>query len=234
MWQGVIPLQVQLEYFKEYKMRLVNEIGEERTKLLISKASFMISAGTNDFVINYFNTQFRRQFYTVSAYQQFLLQHTQKFLQDLMAEGARLIGIVGLPPFGCLPVVITMNTAGNPLLPRQCIDSYSVVGKEYNFLLQNMLKNMNMNINGTKLTYGDIYNPLYDMVQNPHKYGFDNIYSGCCGTGLFELAILCNPNSIVCGNASEFIFWDAVHPTQATYYNLFKSLRPTIDIILKQ
>ncbi|XP_059291134.1 GDSL esterase/lipase At5g45960-like [Lycium ferocissimum] len=229
---GVIPLEEQLEYFKEYKMRLENEIGEERTKLLISKAAFLISAGTNDLVISYFNTQFRKQFYTVSGYQQFMLQQMQQFLQDLIAEGARLVGIVGLPPIGCLPVVITTNTASNPLQPRQCIDSYSAVGKEYNFLLQNMLKNMN--IHGVQLVYGDIYNPLYDMVQNPNKYGFDDVYTGCCGTGLFELALLCNPNSIVCGNASEFIFWDAVHPTQATYYNLFKSLRPTIDSILKQ
>uniref|UniRef100_M1AQ92 GDSL esterase/lipase n=1 Tax=Solanum tuberosum TaxID=4113 RepID=M1AQ92_SOLTU len=148
-----------------------------------------------------------------------------------MAEGARVIGIVGLPPMGCLPVVITMKTAGSPLQPRQCIDSYSDVGKEYNQLLQNMLKNMITY--GTKIIYADIYNPFYDMVQNPNKYGFNNVYSGCCGTGLFELALLCNPNSLVCINASEYIFWDAVHPTQATYYNLFNSLRPTVDVMLK-
>ncbi|KAK4711107.1 hypothetical protein R3W88_005620 [Solanum pinnatisectum] len=228
---GVIPLEQQLEYFKEYKIRVENEIGEEKTKLLVSKAMFLISAGTNDFVINYFNTQLRRHSYTLPDYQQFLLQLTQQFLKDLMAEGARVIGIVGLPPMGCLPVVITMKTAGSPLQPRQCIDSYSDVGKEYNQLLQNMLKNMNTY--GTKIIYADIYNPLYDMVQNPNKYGFNNVYSGCCGTGLFELALLCNPNSLVCINASEYIFWDAVHPTQATYYNLFNSLRPTVDVMLK-
>ncbi|XP_055803557.1 GDSL esterase/lipase At5g45960-like [Solanum dulcamara] len=227
----VIPLEQQLEYFKEYKIRIEYEIGEERTKLLISKAMFLISAGTNDFVVNYFSTQLRRNSYTVLAYQQFLLQQAQQFLQDLMAEGAQLIGIVGLPPLGCLPVVITLNLASSPLQPRQCIDSYSDVGKEYNRLLQNMLNNMN--IYGTQLVYADIYNPLYDMVQNPNKHGFNNVYYGCCGSGLFELAILCNPNSIVCSNASEFVFWDAVHPTQATYNNLFKFLRPTVDFMLK-
>ncbi|MCD7448803.1 hypothetical protein HAX54_046649 [Datura stramonium] len=229
---GVIPLEVQLKYFRSYKIRLENEIGEERTKLLISKAAFLVSAGTNDFIVNYFGTQFRRYTFTVAAYQQFLLQKTQQFLQDLMAEGARFIGIVGLPPLGCLPVVITTNTVATPLLPRECIDSYSAVGNEYNWLLQNMLTNMD--IPGTQLVYADIYNPLYDMVQNPNKYGFDEVHRGCCGSGLFELAILCNPHSIVCFNASRYVFWDAVHPTQATYYNLFKFLRPIIDSILKQ
>ncbi|CAN4084136.1 unnamed protein product [Withania somnifera] len=228
---GAIPLKVQLEYFKECLMRIENEIGDERTRLLISKAVFLISAGTNDYVVNYFSTQFRRHSYTIPEYHQFLLQHAQQFLQDLMAEGARVIGIVGLPPFGCLPVVITVNTAGSPLLPRECIDSSNAVGKEYNWLLQNMLKNM-IKIHGTQVVYGDIYSPLYDMVQNPNKYGFVDVYSGCCGSGgIFELAILCNPNSIVCGDAQKFLFWDAVHPTEATYYNLFKFLRPTIDSI---
>ncbi|XP_009776385.1 GDSL esterase/lipase At5g45960-like isoform X3 [Nicotiana sylvestris] len=188
---GVIPLQKQLEYFKEYKRRLENAIGEERTKLLISKAAFL----------------------------------------DLLAEGARLIGVVGVPPLGCLPVLITLNHH-SPLQHRECIDSYSAVGKEYNWHLQNLLKIMR--IHGTQLVYGDIYNSLNDMIQNPNHYGFDDVSSGCCGSGLFEAAIFCNPNSIVCNNASEYIFWDAVHPTQATYYNLFRSLRPIIDSVIKQ
>ncbi|XP_075106358.1 GDSL esterase/lipase At5g45960 isoform X2 [Nicotiana tabacum] len=188
---GVIPLQKQLEYFKEYKRRLENAIVEERTKLLISKAAFL----------------------------------------DLLAEGARLIGVVGVPPLGCLPVLITLNHH-SPLQHRECIDSYSAVGKEYNWHLQNLLKIMR--IHGTQLVYGDIYNSLNDMIQNPNHYGFDDVSSGCCGSGLFEAAIFCNPNSIVCNNASEYIFWDAVHPTQATYYNLFRSLRPIIDSVIKQ
>ncbi|XP_009776383.1 GDSL esterase/lipase At5g45960-like isoform X1 [Nicotiana sylvestris] len=228
---GVIPLQKQLEYFKEYKRRLENAIGEERTKLLISKAAFLVSAGTNDFLVNYFSTQFRSKTYTVSAYQHFLLQHVQQFVQDLLAEGARLIGVVGVPPLGCLPVLITLNHH-SPLQHRECIDSYSAVGKEYNWHLQNLLKIMR--IHGTQLVYGDIYNSLNDMIQNPNHYGFDDVSSGCCGSGLFEAAIFCNPNSIVCNNASEYIFWDAVHPTQATYYNLFRSLRPIIDSVIKQ
>lgn len=81
LWQGVIPLEQQLEYFKEYKIRVENEIGEEKTKLLISKAMFLISAGTNDFVINYFNTHLRRHSNTLPDYQQFLLQLTQQFLK---------------------------------------------------------------------------------------------------------------------------------------------------------
>ncbi|XP_060202615.1 GDSL esterase/lipase At5g45960-like [Lycium barbarum] len=229
---GAIPLQKQLEYFKEYKKRLENSIGKEKTKLLISKATFIISAGTNDFAVNYFNTPFRRKtFPNVSAYQQFLLQLVQQFVQGLMNEGARLIGIVGVPPLGCLPAVITIDS-GDALQPRHCIESYSTVAREYNLLLQRLLKTIQ--IHGTILFYFDVYTPLNDMIHNPIKYGFTDVTTGCCGSGLIEASILCNPKSIVCSDPSTYVFWDSVHPSQATYYSLFQALLPSINFALKQ
>ncbi|CAK9177052.1 unnamed protein product [Ilex paraguariensis] len=78
---GVIPMSEQLEYFREYKSKLELAIGKRGTKNLINKAGFIVSAGTNDFVVNYFGTPIRRQSYTVSGYQQFLMQHVQQFIQ---------------------------------------------------------------------------------------------------------------------------------------------------------
>lgn len=85
-----------------------------------------------------------------------------------MNEGARVIGVAGVPPFGCLPIVITIDS-GDALQPRRCIESYSAVAREYNSLLQRLLKTME--IDGTKLFYVDIYSPINDMIQNPIKYG---------------------------------------------------------------
>ncbi|PHT35839.1 GDSL esterase/lipase [Capsicum baccatum] len=229
----VITMEKQMEYFKEYKRRIENSIGKEKTKLLIRKAAFIISAGTNDFAVNYFNTPFRRQkYYKVSEYQQFLLQMVQQFIKDLMNEGARVIGVGGVPPFGCLPVVITIDSGINALQPRRCIESYSAVAREYNLLLQHLLKTME--IPGTKVFYVDIYNPINDMIHTPIKYGFTEVTMGCCGSGLIEASFLCNPKSIVCDAPSNHMFWDSVHPTQATYYNLFQAIRPSIDFAIKQ
>ncbi|KAM3343588.1 hypothetical protein P3S68_025677 [Capsicum galapagoense] len=116
-------MEKQLEYFKEFKWRLESSIGKEKTNLLISKAAFIISAGNNDFVVNYFNIPFRRQkYHKVSQYQQFLLQRVQQFVQGLINEGARNIGIAGVPPFGCFPIVITADSGNNAFQPRRCIE----------------------------------------------------------------------------------------------------------------
>ena len=83
--QGVIPIQKQLKYFKEYKSRMELEIGKEKTRRLISSAFFLISAGTNDFMINYYGpTKIRSKTYNISAYQDFILQQGQQLIQVLL------------------------------------------------------------------------------------------------------------------------------------------------------
>ena len=56
-------------------------LGKQRTENHMKNAIFFISAGTNDFVINYFTLTIRRKSYTLLAYHQFLLQHVKDFIQ---------------------------------------------------------------------------------------------------------------------------------------------------------
>ncbi|KAL3522400.1 hypothetical protein ACH5RR_015234 [Cinchona calisaya] len=227
---SVISIQEQLYLFRQYKARMEQAIGKDKAKTLINKAAYLISCGTNDYTVNYFSTPFRQIRYTISAYQQFLLEILHQFLQDLIKEGAQNIALVGLPPMGCLPIVITLYS-DNAIYNRNCIERISSAARSYNKELQNMLSAVRRpNI---KLMYADIYNPLNDMIKNSSKYGFSNINIGCCGTGFIEGSVLCNPDTIVCPDDSKYMFWDSVHPTQATYYNLFKALRPFIDSFIR-
>jgi len=92
--QNVIPISKQLQYFGEYKKRLESANGKQRTEDHINKAIFIISAGTNDFVVNYFSLPIRRQRFTVPAYHQFLLQHLQDFIQVWLSPAATVIYII--------------------------------------------------------------------------------------------------------------------------------------------
>lgn len=55
-------------------------LGEGKTEYHMNNAFFFISAGTNDYVINYFSVPIRRN-YTPLTYGQFLLQHVKDFIQ---------------------------------------------------------------------------------------------------------------------------------------------------------
>ncbi|XP_048325898.2 GDSL esterase/lipase At5g45960 [Ziziphus jujuba] len=231
---NVIPIQKQLEYFKEYKKRLESAIGKQQAESHIEKAIFIISAGTNDFVVNYFTLPVRRKTYTVSNYQQFIIQNLKDFVQSLWAEGARRFGVVGLPPMGCLPIVITLNSE-NAILRRGCIEYYSSVATNYNQILQSQLHLMHnaLSLSGGRIYYIDVYGPLMEMIQGQTNFGFDDVNSGCCGTGYLEASFMCNPKSFACPDASKYVFWDSIHPTQTAYYIVFKAVRHVLDLLIK-
>lgn len=231
---GVIQMSKQLEYFKEYKKRLEVVLGRTETEDHIKKAVFVVSAGTNDFVVNYFTFPVRRRSFTVSKYQELLMQNVQSFIQDLWELGARRIAVVGLPPMGCLPLVITLQSK-NAFLQRGCIELYSSVARDYNQMLQIQVnsKQTLLATQGARIYYVDIYGPVMDLISRHQNLGIDVWDSGCCGTGLLEATFLCNPKSYVCPDASKYVFWDSIHPTETAYYVVFEALRPTIDLIIK-
>ncbi|XP_042026489.1 GDSL esterase/lipase At5g45960-like [Salvia splendens] len=230
----VIPIQNQLKYFKEYKSRMEVEIGKEKTRRLINKALFVISAGTNDFMVNYYGPmQTRSRTYNISSYQDFILHQALELTQALLKMGSKKIAFVGLPPIGCVPAVITLNS-DNALTHRACIQRFSDVARRYNTLLQIKLAALQKQITpSANVLYIDIYNPIDRMVRNPQQFGFEIVNLGCCGSGMVEFSVLCNSYSSVCSDDSKYLFWDSIHPTQAAYYSVYLGLRPVIDRFMK-
>nr|KYP72077.1 GDSL esterase/lipase At5g45960 family [Cajanus cajan] len=231
---NVIPIPKQLEYFKAYKKRIEGVLGKQRTENHIKNAVFFISAGTNDYVINYFPVPIRRESYTTLTYGHFLLQHVKDFIQNLWREGARKIAVLGLPPIGCLPIMITFNSH-NVFLERGCVDKYSSVARDHNMMLQHELFFMQLNFSnpaGAKISYIDTYGPLDNMIQVRQNLGFDEVDRGCCGSGYIEASFLCDGISYVCSDPSKFVFWDSIHPTEKAYYDLFLAARPKIDALI--
>ncbi|KAG5516975.1 hypothetical protein RHGRI_037647 [Rhododendron griersonianum] len=61
---------------------------------------------------------------------------------------------------------------------------------------------------------------------------FDEVSSGCCGTGLLEASYLCNSDSYVCSDASKYVFWDSIHPSEKAYKLLFEATKSRIDFLI--
>ncbi|CAN0853230.1 GDSL esterase/lipase At5g45960 [Linum grandiflorum] len=231
---NVIPIDQQVVYFKEYKKKLEAVMGKQKTKEHIRKSLVVISAATNDFVISYFALPVRRRSFTISQYERFILQKSMDFVQALIDEGVTRVLLSALAPMGCLPVVITLYST-DPIFDRKCLDQYTQVAIDYNRMVQTELDRMKPRLDkqGVKIYISDVYNAVNDMIHRPQANGYDEVNSGCCGTGLLEAGFLCNPHSLVCLDASKYVFWDAIHPSERTYYNVFKAIRPTIDLLIK-
>lgn len=76
-----MPVIKQVDWFKEYARRIEGAVGKERAEDLIKNALFVISASTNDYVLNYYGPTIRKHTYTISAYHQFLVQIIHQFIQ---------------------------------------------------------------------------------------------------------------------------------------------------------
>ncbi|CAO2814735.1 unnamed protein product [Amaranthus hypochondriacus] len=134
-------------------------------------------------------------------------------LSSLYKLGARKIGVTSLPPLGCVPATITLFGFHQ----EGCVSKINSDAQNFNKKLNAAAIKLSKQHSDLKLVIFDIYKPFYDLVQNPSKSGFAEARRGCCGTGLVETtSLLCNPKSIgTCRNASEYVFWDSVHPSEA-------------------
>ncbi|PHT69842.1 hypothetical protein T459_24946 [Capsicum annuum] len=169
---NVIPLSKLVEYFKEYQQKMGATIGKAQTQNLINQALFFVSIGSNDFIENYKLVPIRSLNYTVSAYIDFLLQHAQQFLQELLDEGVRKIAVTGLGPLGCLPSIITVHSE-NAFSKRECVDSISSMAREFNVKIQKQLKatqNKFANL-GSRIGYVEVYKPTMDILLRPKSHG---------------------------------------------------------------
>ncbi|GLJ22818.1 hypothetical protein SUGI_0430140 [Cryptomeria japonica] len=210
---NVLPLERQVKNFKHYKVRLAEEFGYETTNRTIAQALFAISGGTNDFANNYFTSPLTRKKYTVEQFQDLLLESLTVFIQNVYSEGATTVAIVGLPPFGCLPSQITLHN----IVENTCVEEFNEVASSFNAKIKALVEKMRPNFPRALIAYLDIYDKLLDIIKSPTKYGFEEPRKGCCGTGLLEAAISCNPSTISCLNPSKYVFWDSFHPTTECY-----------------
>ncbi|KAI4305382.1 hypothetical protein L6164_028752 [Bauhinia variegata] len=212
-----IPVLKQTEYFKNYTVKLKKIAGNEETEKILEGALVIVSAGTNDFTLNFYILPIRALEYkfNISAYQDFLQSRLQIFIEKLYELGLRKIAVAGLPPVGCLPLQMTLKFE-NPK-HRECVESQNSDCQLYNQKLAKLLPQIEAKLSGSKVVYTNIYDPLLDMINHPQKYGFEISEKGCCGRGLLAAGPLCNVLTPTCDDASKYMFWDSIHPTEAAY-----------------
>ncbi|XP_075493326.1 GDSL esterase/lipase APG-like [Primulina tabacum] len=217
-----IPLSQQIQYYKEYQGKLTSVAGSSQAASIIKGAVYIVSFGSSDFVQNYYVNPFLNKAYTPDQYSSYLVGIFTNTIKTLHGLGARRIGATSLPPTGCLPAARTLfgfHQSG-------CVSRLNSDAQSFNKKLNSAATQLLKQLPGLKLVIFDIYKPLNDIISNPAKNGFKEATKGCCGTGTVETTtLLCNPKSIgTCSNASEYVFWDSVHPSQAANQLLADSL----------
>lgn len=82
-----IPMSQQIKYFEHYIEQLQVIVGEEKAQKLVSGALVVISAGTNDFIFNFYDIPTRRHQFNITGYQDFLQSLLQNFVEVITDKG---------------------------------------------------------------------------------------------------------------------------------------------------
>ncbi|XP_006350140.1 GDSL esterase/lipase At2g31540-like [Solanum tuberosum] len=80
---GVISMKEELEYFKEYLSKIKDIVGGNSSEVerIVNGALVIVSAGTNDLIFNFYDLPNRRLQFSLSGYQDFLLDKVQSFIK---------------------------------------------------------------------------------------------------------------------------------------------------------
>ncbi|KAI8552266.1 hypothetical protein RHMOL_Rhmol06G0253600 [Rhododendron molle] len=232
---NALQLFKQIDIFKEYKLRLENAIGKKKADSQIEQAIFYVNAGSDNFAFTYFHDGIGQPNKNPRDYERFLLSFIRRFFKDLLEQGAQKIAVNGLPPLGCIPVGITLLPQPAKNIEdkaRTCIGYVNAISQDFNSMLQEELEDLQSQHLKTKIVYIDFVEPLLDVIQNPHEYGYTEVNKGCCGTGLSEIGTQCNATTSLCSDSDKYVFWDAAHPTEKTYHLIFRSNLAAIDDLI--
>uniref|UniRef100_A0ACD5TYT4 Uncharacterized protein n=2 Tax=Avena sativa TaxID=4498 RepID=A0ACD5TYT4_AVESA len=199
----------QVEFFANTKSKMTEYTGGAGSvaiSTLLSKSLFLISAGGNDLFITPLIPALFPIFYNR------LLNSFTRHVQTLYDLGARRFGIIDVPPIGCLPVIRSLSPTG------ACVGISNELAKGLNNLLVERMAQLAADPERPGMTYsvGSSFNLVTNFTTDPEAAGFKNVTSACCGTGRIELGALCLPDSTVCDDRADYLFWDLVHGTQAT------------------
>ncbi|XP_057779786.1 GDSL esterase/lipase At5g03810-like [Salvia miltiorrhiza] len=216
-----VTLTRQLQNYKEWQSKVVNMVGRSKADDIFSGGIHLLSAGSSDFIQNYYINPFLNRLYSPDNFSNILLKSYSSFIQNLYKLGVRRIGVTSLPPAGCLPAAITLFGGGG----NECVARLNNDAVAFNHKLNSTSQNLKASLPGLKLVVFDIYQPLLDLISNPSDAGFLEARRACCGTGTVETSILCNAGSMgTCSNATQYVFWDGFHPSQAANEKLAQAL----------
>ncbi|KAI5075272.1 hypothetical protein GOP47_0009348 [Adiantum capillus-veneris] len=203
----------QVQLFREYKGNITALVGDVEASRIVAGAVVSLTIGSNDFLANYFlPISPRRAKYKIPQYIDLVIAEFRKQVTSIYEIGARNIVIAGVGPFGCIPLAIGTRAAVDG---GKCIDQYQQVAIAFNARLVSLADELRQTFTGATVLFSDAFDLVMNLIQNPTKYGFTNVNSGCCGRGPYRGIIPCNSADPVCPDRSKYVFWDPFHPTEA-------------------
>ncbi|PON62539.1 Lipase [Trema orientale] len=221
-FQGsVIDLKTQLRYYKKVETWLRHKLGNVGAEVTLSKAVYLFSIGTNDYMSLFLTNSTKLKTYSESQYVEMVIGNLTSVIKEIYTIGGRKFGFMNLPTLGCFPGIriVKQDTNGS------CLKEASSLANLHNEALSKLLKKLSKRLKGFKYSLYDLNNNLKLRINHPYQYGFKEGKAACCGTGQFRGVFSCGGKRKVrefqlCENSNDYVFWDSYHLTEKVYKQL--------------
>ncbi|XP_059643712.1 GDSL esterase/lipase At5g37690 [Cornus florida] len=199
----------QINNFNKTKETIKTKLGGEAANKFCNEAVYFIGIGSNDYVNNFLQPFLADgQQYTHDEFIELLMSTLDQQLTRLYQLGARKMVFHGLGPLGCIPSQRVKSRKG------QCLKQVNKWVIQFNSKVQKLINSLNQRLPTAQMAFADTYPAVLDLITNPKAYGFKVSNTSCCNVDT-NIGGLCLPNSKMCSNRSEYVFWDAFHPSDA-------------------
>lgn len=210
-------LGVQLEWFESMKPTLCRTARE--CKKFFSRSLFLVGEfGVNDY---HFSFQ-RKTVQEVRSFVPHVIATISIAIERLIKHGARSLVVPGVIPSGCSPPILTKFANAPPAAYNSetgCLTAHNELGLHHNTLLQAELDRLQAKHRNVRIMYADFFGPIMEMVESPHKFGFEeDVLMVCCGGpgryGLNSTVPCGDAAATTCRDPSARLYWDGVHLTE--------------------
>ncbi|KAH8508136.1 hypothetical protein H0E87_010318 [Populus deltoides] len=208
LFTKVVPMREQIQQFSTVCGNLTEMLGTEAAADMLSKSLFLISVGGNDLFEYQLNmSQNDPNLPEAQELLRILSSTYQIHLRSLYDLGARKFGIVGIAPIGCCPLERAHGTG-------ECNKEMNDLAQAFFNATEVLLLNLSSQVQDMKYSLGNLYEIAYEVLHNPRSVGFKEAQTACCGNGSYNAESPCNRDAKLCPHRREYVFWDAIHPTE--------------------
>ncbi|CAK7326426.1 unnamed protein product [Dovyalis caffra] len=192
-----LTLDDQTELFK----RTAKTLEVQNIQMHLAKSIFIISVGSNDYIMNYLNTASKtKKLFSPDYFAKFLSDELVKRLKRLYLIGARKFMVSGLGPLGCIPAI-----ARSTPHEGDCVESINQAVLSYNKELSMKLQKLQSQLHGSFFIHSDTFKFLQELKENKEKYGITDTQNACW-----------DGEHDPCPVRDRYIYFDSIHPSQIT------------------
>ncbi|KAL4566647.1 hypothetical protein LXL04_030767 [Taraxacum kok-saghyz] len=212
-------LQTQLNWFnktlKGKKCKSAKSTPEECAAVFRDALIWVGEIGVNDYAYSVGSTV------SVKTIQRRAIRSVTGFIEALLNKGAKYIVVQGLPTTGCLTLTLYL-ASDSDRDDIGCAATANIQSHIHNTNLQTNIQNLRTKYPKAIIVYADYWSAYRSIVKKAPKLGFRELYKTCCGSGggpyNFDFVDTCgSPSASSCRDPSQYINWDGVHLTEATY-----------------